>query len=202
MMLSRILLQTLPKRTFHCSSRTLLATQTKGRAPPASRTPIEHTHLDQNPHLKHATTSKEGDEGRDKGKGNAAPNPELPSQVLTKKQSKSSKIDRERRGFHSSSVSRGEGGKEKASAEDYFKEVDTTPPDSTKTYRVDGQSDAAHRPNEQYANPEKEYATVSRDEPYEPAVEENGSGTGRENPEQKAQKLRYGGMDRDVTKNV
>ena len=84
MMLSRILLQTLPKRTFHCSSRTLLATQTKGRAPPASRTPIEHTHLDQNPHLKHATTSKGGDEGRDKGKGNAAPNPELPSQVLTK----------------------------------------------------------------------------------------------------------------------
>lgn len=56
----------------------------KSETPPPSHDhfPIEHIHLDQNTHLKHAVSSQGGDIGRDLGKGNAAPEPKLPSQIF------------------------------------------------------------------------------------------------------------------------
>ena len=61
------------RRAYH-SSAVLSAESTVGQAPEASRQPQERTNADQNAHLRH----KSGD-APDKGKGNAAPDPKLPS---------------------------------------------------------------------------------------------------------------------------
>ncbi|THH10118.1 hypothetical protein EW145_g1550 [Phellinidium pouzarii] len=191
-------------RTLHASPTSFLSAQTKGTAPPASRDAKEHTLLDQNPHLKHAVSSTGGNTGRDSGHGNTACEPELPSKKreMAGKQAAGAKEGEKttkggKRGLHTSATRHAE----KHSADHYSKEVDMNAPASTKTHRVDGEGEM-HRPNEQYTDPDKEYATVSRDEPYELAAEDNGSGTGREKPEQKDQKLRYGGTNRDSLRNA
>ena len=61
-------------RSFHTSATQLA--QTHGQAPDASRQPKEKTQLAQNPHLKHKKDVKKADSG----KGNAAEDPQLPSQ--------------------------------------------------------------------------------------------------------------------------
>lgn len=201
-MLSRYLLSSSPRtvltRSLHTSSRA--AATTKGQAPEASRRPEERTNLDQNPHLKHAVSSEGGNAGRDTGKGNAAPNPELPSKKLEKSKGKSGGADKSKRGLHTSAVSQSDSSSGKHSADHYFKDVDTNPPQSSTTHSVDGASEAVQRPNQQYADPKKDYATVSKDEPYEPAAEE-ANGSGFEKGEQKDEKLRYGGTKRDSTEH-
>lgn len=188
-------------RSLHTSSRALAAATTKGQAPEASRRPEERTNLDQNPHLKHAVSSEGGNAGRDTGKGNAAPNPELPSKKLEKSKGKFGGADKSKRGLHTSAVSQSDSSSGKHSADHYFKDVDTNPPQSSTTHSVDGASEAVQRPNQQYADPKKDYATVSKDEPYEPAAEE-ANGSGFEKGEQKDEKLRYGGTKRDSTEHT
>ncbi|KAH8108627.1 hypothetical protein DFH11DRAFT_1548951 [Phellopilus nigrolimitatus] len=152
-------------RAFHSSPRPFMPPdKTQGTAPAAARDPREYTHGEQNAHLKHAASSQGGETGRDRGAGNAAPEPALPSRTLEKA-----------RAEHT--------------AEQYFKE----------THQVDGENAAAHRPNEQYANPQAEYATVSQDDPYQPPVETEEDGT--EKKYQKEQKLRYGGTKRDALRD-
>ncbi|KAL5487470.1 hypothetical protein ACEPAI_5578 [Sanghuangporus weigelae] len=198
-------------RALHTSRRVLLVTRTKGQAPNAARDPEEDTVLEQNPHLKHAKSSQVGQEGRDMGKGNAAPEPELPSHKFDSSSGQTSspgaKGSREngKRKLHTSALLRDEAGKGKGSgagtehtAESYFKEVDESPPASDKTFRVDGTSEATHRPHQQWADPQKEYATVSKDEPYEAPVETNNG----EKPEQKDQKMGYGNTKREASRNV
>lgn len=187
-------------RALHSTPSALKSQATKGQPPTGARQPKENTLLDQNPHLKHATSSKGGKEGRDSGKGNAAEEPTLPShQMNNKREGKSSSgaSGNGKRTMHTSAVVRAEGD-EKHSADSYFKDVDSSPPLSTKTHLVDGGSEATHRPNEQHSDPKKEYATVSKDEPYEPPSEESDG----EKPEQKEQNLRYGGTPRDAERDA
>ncbi|EJD01746.1 uncharacterized protein FOMMEDRAFT_22095 [Fomitiporia mediterranea MF3/22] len=211
---------------LHATAVAYRAEKPKGQAPPASRDPKEDTLLDQNPHLKHAVTSQGGLEGRDVGKGNADPErPALPSHKVSGKKvkkeeeklAKGKAKGKGKRGLHTSAVwsadTKGKEGEAKHTADSYFKDVDQSPPPSNKTFVVDGSADAAssssgddegefrpatHRPHEQYADPKKEYATVSKDEPYEAPVEMNG----QEKGEQKEQKLRYGATKRDALRNA
>ncbi|KAL5527973.1 hypothetical protein ACEPAG_6774 [Sanghuangporus baumii] len=194
-------------RALHTAPRVLLAKRTKGQAPNSARDPEEDTLLEQNPHLKHATSSQGGQEGRDVGKGNALC--ELPSHKFDSpsgqtpsSEAKGSRGNAKRK-FHTSALLRdeadkGSGADTEHTAESYFKEVDESPPASDKTFRVDGTSEATHRPHQQWADPQKEYATVSKDEPYEPPVETNNG----EKPEQKDQKMGYGNTKQDASRNA
>lgn len=84
-------------------------------------------------------------------------------------------------------------------ADSYFKDVDSSPPSSSSTHAVDGSSRTSHRPNdEEFADPEKEYATVSTEHPYEPPVEREDGEKG----EQKEQRLRYGGTGKDAERDA
>jgi len=205
-MLSRYLLsvnsRSVLSKSLHTSSRAFAAT-TKGQAPEASRRPQERTNLDQNPHLKHAVSSAGGNTGRDMGKGNAAPNPELPSKKLEKSKGKSVSdgTEKSKRGLHTSAVYQAGSSSGKHSADHYAKDVDMNPPQSSTTHSVDGASEAVQRPNQQYADPKKDYATISKDEPYAPPAEE-ANGSGVEKGEQKDQKLGYGGTERDASKQT
>ncbi|KAH8106409.1 hypothetical protein DFH11DRAFT_1237283 [Phellopilus nigrolimitatus] len=188
-------------RAFHTSPHPLMPPdKTRGTAPAAARHPREYTHGEQNAHLKHAASPQGGEAGRDRGAGNAAPEPELPSRTLAERAEKKNAargaagVDA-KRGLHTSAGRR----KEQHTAEHYFKEVDTRPPASSKTHQVDGENASAHRPNEQYAHPQAEYATVSQDEPYQPPVETEENGT--EKKDQKEQTLRYGGTKRDALRD-
>ena len=205
------------------SARLASLAETRGEAPESSRQPIERTLGDQNPHLKHAASSAGGDTGRDSGKGNADPvKPELPSKKLVEKEEREGMRSRSKGGPGKAKRNTGTTGKpargihtsgwqladqntvpnSKHSAESYFKDVDTSPPESTKTHVVAGSADAnTHRPNEQYADPKKEYATMSKDEPYEPPVEECSIYPGEEKKGQKKEKLRYGGTNRDAERD-
>lgn len=194
------------------TSRLAAVAQPKGQAPSAARRPKERTLLDQNPHLSHAASSQP-DVGREKGHGNADPEqPTLPSKQLeaeanAKKDQKpgsrsgGGKKVGGKRSYHTSAPAYASSGNGKEGAHDadsYFKDVDTSPSTSEKTHHVGGSTETPHRPNEQYADPDKEYATVSKDEPYEPPVERaNGEEQG-----QKEQKLRYGGTKRDAERDV
>ena len=62
------------RRPYHTSA-VRCAAPTRGQAPEASKQPKEHTHSEQNPHLKHKRTQ----DSPDTGKGNAAEDPKLPS---------------------------------------------------------------------------------------------------------------------------
>lgn len=167
-------------RAFHTSAAGAAAS-TVGQAPDASREPKERTNADQNPHLKHKPASS-AQASPDKGKGNAGENPTLPSyqvrgrvrrisscNVLTVLQfdKKSSSGSQQKRAF-SMSARRLED--KKHTADSYFKDVDNTPPASSKTHQVDGSGTGSQirRPNEPMtgefsrAGPEsKEYETVS-----------------------------------------
>ncbi|KAH9854899.1 hypothetical protein C2E23DRAFT_883451 [Lenzites betulinus] len=171
-------------RAYHTSA-VRYATGTVGQAPEASRKPKEPTHGDQNSHLKH----KSADAGPDKGKGNAGENPTLPSHRSHKKSTSKPKQARE----FSTSARRFEKDK-KHTADSYFKDVDQSPPSSSKTHQVDASATGSQvqRPTEPMtgqfsrAGPEtKEYETVTRDEQYNTPPDEG--------PE-KDQKLRYGNM--------
>ena len=67
------------KRTIHTSAVWMMGAETIGQAPEASRQPKEKTHAEQNPHLKHKAEGSQPDSG----KGNASPNPTLPSQHVS-----------------------------------------------------------------------------------------------------------------------
>ncbi|KAH7887244.1 hypothetical protein F5I97DRAFT_1858642 [Phlebopus sp. FC_14] len=77
-------------------------------------------------------------------------------------------------------------------SEDYFKDVDDSPPQDPSLYKVDAASEAAQRPHEPPSGPwsragmrTEEYQTVSKEEPYDiPAPGAHGL------------KLRYGGRKR------
>ncbi|KAI0650882.1 hypothetical protein C8Q79DRAFT_900710 [Trametes meyenii] len=169
---------------FH-SSAVRGAECTVGQAPEASRQPKELTNAEQNEHLVHKTAVA----SKDKGKGNAGENPKLPSHQFDEK-SKSSG-SQQRRAF-STSARRLEDPKH--TAESYFKDVDDSPPASTKTHQVDGSGTGSpvQRPNEPMtgefsrAGPgTKEYQTVSHDGQYDLPPDEG--------PE-KDQKMRYGNV--------
>ncbi|KAI0677692.1 hypothetical protein C8Q78DRAFT_959793 [Trametes maxima] len=173
------------KRAFHFSAARG-ADPTVGQAPEASRQPKERTNAEQNEHLVHkpagtATASK------DTGKGNAGEDPKLPSHQFDNKPSNS----QHKRAF-STSARRLE--EPKHTAESYFKDVDDSPPASTKTHQVDGSGTGSQvqRPNEPMtgefsrAGPDtKEYQTVSHDGQYDLPPDEG--------PE-KDQKMRYGNV--------
>ena len=196
-------------RSLHVTRLCLAGSTTTGQAPASSRQPVERTNSEQNPHLKHSSSSKNDNTGKGKTPpGNAAVNPQLPSKKRTENaaggKGYSKPVDG-RRAYHASSrVSYAESeGDGKHSAESYFKDVDTSPPASTKTHTVSG-GDAvnAHRPHEQFADPNKQYATVSKDEPYQPstAEAENSSGEKKENVKQS--NLRYGGKGKESEKGT
>ncbi|KAH8092478.1 hypothetical protein BXZ70DRAFT_951091 [Cristinia sonorae] len=160
---------------------------TTGQAPEASRQPKERTNADQNAHLKHrASASQDGKQG----KGNAAENPTLPSHQFNDKKPKSAGAGT--RGFSTSvSVLDKSSGH---TAESYFKDVDSVPPNSSKTHQVDSSSAGAQvqRANEpqtgQFSESgpgDKEYQTMSKQgQPYD---------TPPSSGSEKEQKLRYGG---------
>ncbi len=189
-------------------SRCAVAAAAQGAKPKGQsfKRPIESTQLDQNPHTKHAASGKGGDKGRNKAPshGNAADDPKLPSPELdgSKKSSKSASNVKGKRGMHWSAAWLAEGDKSGSghTADSYFKDVDTNEPTTTSTYSVGGdEATKAHRPNEQYADPKKQYATVSRDEPYEPPTSEaeHASGNGERRKNVKEANLRYGGTEKD-----
>lgn len=198
-----------PMARLH-TTRLVAVAQPKGQAPASSRQPKERTLLDQNPHLSHAVSSQPPGVGREKGHGNADPEkPKLPSKQLEAEEkarkdqkpgsrSGGGKKTGGKRGLHTSAPiyarEKGDG----HSADSYFKDVDTSPSTSGKTHHVGGSTETPHRPNEQYAEPDKEYATVSKDEPYEPPAEHSNG----EKQELKDQKLRYGGANRDAERDA
>lgn len=172
----------------------------KGQAPASSRRPKENTNLEQNPHLKHAAPGGGGGKGRDKApsQSNAAEDPKLPSHKFDGSKKASSK-GQGKRGLHWSAAWSAEGGKSGSdghSADSYFKDVDTNEPTTNTTYTVGGDdATKAHRPNEQYADPKKQYATVSKEEPYQPATSEAEDGGSQKDA--KESNLRYGGTGKD-----
>ncbi|KAI0832864.1 hypothetical protein BC628DRAFT_1529211 [Trametes gibbosa] len=179
-------------RAYHTSA-VGRAPSTIGQAPDSSRQPKERTNGDQNSHLKHKAAG--GHASPDKGKGNAGESPALPSHQFDKKHASKPK---QARSF-STSARRFE---EKHTADSYFKDVDRTPPASSKTHQVDASATGSQvsRPNERMtgqfsrAGPEtKEYETVTRDEQYNIPPDDG--------PE-KDQKLRYGNMPHSDLKNV
>ncbi|RPD81362.1 hypothetical protein L226DRAFT_549960 [Lentinus tigrinus ALCF2SS1-7] len=169
------------RRPYHTSA-VRLSDPTRGQAPEASRQPKEHTHAEQNPHLKH----KPDQASPDKGKGNAAEDPKLPSHQMAKK----SGTGQQQRSF-STSARRLEDSKH--TAESYFKDVDNSPPPS-KTHQVDGSGTGpdVQRPNEPLTGQwsragaqTKEYETTSKSETYD---------TKPSSGPEKDQKLRYGNI--------
>lgn len=96
-------------------------------------------------------------------------------------------------------------------ADSYFKEIDTSPPSSSKTYEVEN-TGSATRPNEQFSDPSRDhskpkatehakehaYGTMSNEHPYEAPVEKDNGEKG----EQKEQRLQYGGMKKDAEKDT
>ncbi|KAL1940048.1 hypothetical protein VTO73DRAFT_9383 [Trametes versicolor] len=173
-------------RAFHTAAARAVAS-TISQAPEASREPKERTNADQNSHLKHKPASS-AQASPDKGKGNAGENPTLPSHQFDKKPSSASQ---QKRTF-STSARRLED--KKHTADSYFKDVDNTPPASSKTHQVDGSGTGSQirRPNEPMtgefsrAGPEsKEYATTTKNGQYDTPPEK---GAGSE------QKGRYGNM--------
>ncbi|KAH9833845.1 uncharacterized protein C8Q71DRAFT_673650, partial [Rhodofomes roseus] len=153
-------------RGFHTSARAAMAGDktTTGQAPEASRQPKDRTYAEQNEHLKHR---EETDSSRaSKGKGNAAEDPYLPSHKLGDK----SNPGQQRRSLHTSTRRL----EEKHTAESYFKDVDTSPPQSSKTHQVDSSDNKLATPDEPEAGESsdkgmqtKEYQTVDKDEPYD-----------------------------------
>ncbi|RPD67421.1 hypothetical protein L227DRAFT_538555 [Lentinus tigrinus ALCF2SS1-6] len=169
------------RRPFHTSA-VRLSEPTRGQAPEASRQPKEQTHSEQNPHLKH----KPDQASPDKGKGNAAEDPKLPSHQMAKK----SGTGQQQRSF-STSARRHEDSKH--TAESYFKDVDSSPPPS-KTHQVDGSGTGpdVQRPNEPLTGQwsragaqTKEYETTSKSDTYD---------TKPSSGPEKDQKLRYGNI--------
>ena len=67
------------QRSFHSSVVRAADRQTRGQAPETSKKPKERTNAEQNPHLKHKTSSTHPDEG----KGNAGETPQLPSHQVS-----------------------------------------------------------------------------------------------------------------------
>ncbi|KAI0638624.1 hypothetical protein C8Q77DRAFT_1048594 [Trametes polyzona] len=170
------------RRPFHTSAA-CFADPTVGQAPEASRQPKERTNAEQNPHLKHKSA-----DSSDKGKGNAAPKPTLPSHKFD---DKASSGGYQKRAFSTSARRLEEG---KHTAESYFKDIDDSPPTSSKTHQVDGSATGSQvqRPNEPMtgqfsrAGPDsKEYETVSRDQTYD---------TPPDHGPEKDEKLRYGNV--------
>jgi len=93
------------------------------------------------------------------------------------------------------SVRKGSG---KASADNYFKDVDEVAPPDTKTHRVDAGAQVSQRPYEPPSGPwsragsqTEEYRTVDRKDTYD-VPSEDASGKGSAD----GQKLRYGGRKR------
>ncbi|KAI0355446.1 hypothetical protein OH77DRAFT_1436956 [Trametes cingulata] len=174
------------RRPFSTSS-IRFADPTVGQAPEASRQPKERTNADQNPHLKHQPADT-ASASRDHGKGNAAENPTLPSHQFDKKPSSGSQ---QQRSFSTSARRLDEG---KHTAESYFKDVDDSPPSSSKVHQVDssGTGGQVQRPHEpmtgQYSRAgagTKEYETVTHDGQYDVPPDQG--------PE-KDEKLRYGNI--------
>lgn len=176
----------------------------QGQAPSSARRPIENTHLEQNPHLKHASKGGKG-AGKAPTTGNAAEDPELPSHQLSKRsptKEHGKTGGQGKRGLHTSSASLAEKDGSKHSAESYFKDVDNSEAPSSSTYTVGGDdATKAHRPNEQYADPKKQYATVSKEEPYQPPASEAEEG-GKHDGNVKGANLRYGGTGKETEKDV
>ncbi|KLO14946.1 hypothetical protein SCHPADRAFT_871796 [Schizopora paradoxa] len=191
------------------SRSTVVAAQgakVSGQAPTSSKRPKEHTHLEQNLHLKHAASGEGGNKGRDKAPthSNAAEDPKLPSHKFDGGKAKKSSSQHGKRGLHWSAVWSAEGGKAGSdghSADSYFKDVDTSEPATNTTYSVSGDdATKAHRPNEQYADPKKQYATVSKEEPYQPPTSE--AEHGGKDKDAKESNLRYGGTEKDSEKGT
>ncbi|OCH94471.1 hypothetical protein OBBRIDRAFT_789159 [Obba rivulosa] len=183
------------RREIHWSAVSRAGTTTKGQAPVESRKPKDSTYGEQNSHLKHRS---EGEP--DHGRGNAAPEPKLPSHQLHESRSEVSGEKQPKRTFMTSAHACQDKDKDKTNhtAESYLKDVDSTPPQSTKTHTVDGGETSAsvvrpYEPNEsptgQYsrAGPHtSEYQTVNKEEPYDIPPSKG---------EDKDKKLRYGNMD-------
>lgn len=170
------------RRQMHVSA-VAWADQTKGQAPAASREPKDCTYSEQNEHLHHRRDTESASEG----KGNAAQQPSLPSHKFDDKAKKEN--TQQRRAFHSSARRL----ETKHTADSYFKDVDDTPPQSSKTHQVDPSGTGAQvtRPNEPHTGEfadtgaqSKEYDTTSTEKPYDTPPTQ---GEGRE------EKLRYGG---------
>ncbi|KAI0722520.1 hypothetical protein C8Q76DRAFT_596036, partial [Earliella scabrosa] len=169
------------RRPYHTSA-VRAVDQTRGQAPEASRQPQDRTYGDQNAHLNHKSSKG----SPDRGKGNAAEDPKLPSHQLDKKTSSGS--TKQNRTF-STSASTFEA---KHTADSYFKDVDNSPPPSQTTHQVDSSATGSQiqRPNEPMtgdfsrAGPQtKEYETVSKGDPYD---------TPPSSGPEKDEKLRYG----------
>ncbi len=171
------------KRLFSTMGPMKVDKRTKGQAPDRSRQPTEKTNAEQSPHLKHRSASGPGGSSR---KGSAAENPTSPSHQVSSlfkltiplfahvskfgdKLSKSPAETSAQKRTFSTSASIWED-KPKHTAESYFKDVDSSPPSSTKTHQVDpsGTGAAVQRPNENLTGDfsragtqTKEYETVS-----------------------------------------
>ncbi|EED82865.1 predicted protein [Postia placenta Mad-698-R] len=170
---------------MHTSAITRMVDPTKGQPPDSSRKPKDSTHAEQSDHLKHRS---ETDSDISKGKGNAAAQPSLPSHKVHKF-GKDTSVPQQRRGFHTSPLRL----KQEHTAESYFKDVDNSPPKSSKTHQVDPSGTGAKvtRPHElvpgersDAGSETKEYQTVSKDKPYDTPPTQ-----GKESEK----KLRYGG---------
>ncbi|KAK7696112.1 hypothetical protein QCA50_000755 [Cerrena zonata] len=141
---------------------------TLGQAPDGSREPKERTNAEQNPHLKHKASTSIPDSGN----GNAAPEPTLPSHKFSDKKSRKSPSVQRSRTF-STSTQVAADNDAKHTAETYFKDIDSSPPPSSKTHQVDGSGTGAQiqRPNEALSGDsavgKKEYQTVDKDHPYD-----------------------------------
>ncbi|KAI0694391.1 hypothetical protein C8T65DRAFT_666829 [Cerioporus squamosus] len=151
------------RRPYHTSA-VRFSEPTRGQAPDASRQPKEATHSEQNPHLKH----KSSPDSPDKGKGNAAEDPKLPSHQMSKKSANS----QQQRSF-STTARRLES---KHTAESYFKDVDDSAPSSQKTHQVDSSATGSdvQRPSEPLTGQwsragaqTKEYETASTRDTYD-----------------------------------
>jgi len=174
------------RRGLHISAVRLSPEISKAE-PEGSRTPKDpHVAGEQSAHLTH---KKAGES--DHGRGNAAPDPSLPSR---RKEAPADRITnpaggkQQQRGLHTSATSMEED--KPHSAESYFKDVDETAPPDSKTHTVAyGQEvqRASEPPSGEWSRKgaeSKEYDTVSRDEPYSPPA-----------PGAQDQKLRYGNRE-------
>jgi len=97
------------------------------------------------------------------------------------------------------------------SADNYFKDVDQTPPQDPTIHRVDAGSESCQRPHEppsgqwsQAGANTGEYENVSRAEPYDAPLAGSGNRTevtGGLGKHEKETKLEYGGMERSGRKD-
>ncbi|TFK94880.1 hypothetical protein K466DRAFT_508657 [Polyporus arcularius HHB13444] len=151
------------RRPYHTSA-VRFSEPTRGQAPEASRQPKEHTHSDQNSHLKH----KSSPDSPDTGKGNAAEDPKLPSHQMSDK----SGTSQQRRTF-TTSARRFDS---KHTAESYFKDIDNSAPSSQKVHQVDSSATGSdvQRPSEPLTGQwsragaqTKEYETTSKTDTYD-----------------------------------